>query len=298
MIAESLFTVVICTRDRAPQLHRTLDALERQTDAAFPIVVVDQSDPADAALAGRAEESGRLSVVHDSGRGLSHARNLAWRALESEWIVFVDDDCLPDEDWAAQLREALVLNPQVDFVSGNVAEHNVPGGDYLAVTSFTVEKARLRSGRWTKPWLIGFGVCMAIRRSAIERLGGWDERLGAGSPIFGAAEDMDFNFRFLRSGGVAYATPSVRAVHDQWRTREQLAPLYGRYMLAWSAFAMKTLREGDVRGGLWLWVLGAIDAVRMLASAFRRRSRLRFRVALRKLAGLVVGTVKGLAYRW
>lgn len=298
MSAELLFTVVICTRDRAPQLHRTLDALERQTDVGFRILVVDQSEIADGPLTHRATESSRLSVVRDSGRGLSHARNLAWRALDSEWVVFVDDDCLPEEDWAAELREALALHPEVDFVSGHVAEHNVPGGDYLAVTSFTVEESRLRSGRWTKPWLIGFGVCMAVRRSAIQRLGGWDERLGVGSPTFGAAEDMDFNYRFLRSGGVAYATPSVRALHDQWRTHGQLAPLYGRYMLAWSAFAMKTLREGDVRGGLWLWMLGATDALRMLASAFRRRSRLRFRVALRKLAGLGVGTVKGLAYRW
>lgn len=298
MSAELLFTVVICTRDRAQQLHSTLDALERQTDPDFPIVVVDQSDTDDSSLTLRAEASERLNVVRDSGRGLSRARNLAWRGLESEWVVFVDDDCLPAEDWGVELRATLGLHPQVDFVSGHVAEHNVPGGDYLAVTSFTVEEPLQRSGRWTKPWLIGFGVCMAVRRSAIERLGGWDERLGVGSPTFGAAEDMDFNYRFLRSGGVAYATPSVRALHDQWRTHEQLAPLYGRYMLAWSAFAMKTLRQGDLRGGLWLWSLGAADAARMLASAFRRRSGLRFRVAMRKLVGLGVGTVKGLAYRW
>jgi hypothetical protein len=44
--------------------------------------------------------------------------------------------------------------------------------------------------------------------------------------------------------------------------------------------------------------MGAWDAIRMLASAGRRRSWLRLRVALWKFRGLAWGTARALAYRW
>jgi GT2 family glycosyltransferase len=211
--------------------------------------------------------------------------------------VYLDDDCRPEAGWALALRETLLSRPDVDFVSGHVGGHDQPPGDYLAVTVYPVEEERLRHGRWTRPWEIGFGVCMAIRRSMIERLAGWDERLGPGAS-FPAADDMDFNYRLLKAGGRALATPHPRAHHHQWRAPEELGPLFRGYMVAWSAFAMKHLRTGDVVGGLWLWYWGLLDVARLAGSAVRRRSWLRLRVAAYKLHGIVTGTVRGLTYRW
>lgn len=292
------FGVIVCTRNRAEHLHPTLDALASLDRQDFRIVVVDQSDEPDEALARRESGSDRLSVIRDAGRGLSRARNLGWRALDTEWTVFVDDDCLLAPDWASELSSFLAGHPDASFVSGSVLEHNLPQDDYLVVTTFAVDEERRRAGRWVYPWKIGFGVCMAVRRSAIERLGGWDERLGAGVPDFPAAEDMDFNYRLLRDGGVAYATPGPRAHHEQWRTAADLPPLFYGYALSWAGFAMKHARSGDVLGALWLWADGVRDVVKMFASAGRRRSRLRFEVACAKLRGLVIGTARGLTRRW
>ena len=139
---------------------------------------------------------------------------------------------------------------------------------------------------------------MAVRRDWIDRLGGWDERLGAGAPRFGAAEDMDFNYRLLRGGGSAFVTPTVRSFHMQWRPPCELPALYRRYMVGWCAFAIKTARDGDVAGGLWLWSHGLRDTSRMLASAVRRRSRLRARVGAAKLRGLGEGTAEALSAPW
>ncbi len=292
------FGVIVCTRNRSQHLHPTLDALARLEGEDFRVVVVDQSDEPDEALARRAEASDRLSVIRDAGRGLSRARNLGWPALDTEWVVFVDDDCLLAPDWASELSAFLAAHPDASFVSGPVLEHNLPEDDYLVVTTFAVDEERRRAGRWVYPWKIGFGVCMAVRRSAIERLGGWDERLGAGVPDFPAAEDMDFNYRLLRAGGVAYATPGPRARHEQWRTAADLPPLFYGYALSWAGFAMKHLRSGDVLGGVWLWADGVRDVVKMFASSLRRRSRLRFAVAWAKLRGLVTGTARGLTRSW
>jgi GT2 family glycosyltransferase len=291
------FTAVVCTRDRPDFLPATLDALLEQPD--FPVLVVDQSTELDERLAARAAAEPRLSVVRDPGRGLSRARNVGAAEAWTDWVVFVDDDCIPEPDWSRRLAEALERAPaEVDIVSGHV-EGATPSADYIPASEFPVGRtAIMRGGRFRHPGRVGVGVCFAVRSAAVERLGGWDERLGPGAPDFPAADDMDFNYRLLRSGGAALLTPEVRSRHEQWRTPEQLEPLYRGYLKAWSAFAMKHLTSGDVAGGLYLWTIGLVDFLDMLASALGRRSRLRLRVALAKLRGLAEGTAAGLRTRW
>jgi GT2 family glycosyltransferase len=297
MIDPDLLQVVIPTRDRAEQLLPTLDALAAQSEP-VAVVVVDQSETVDARLRARVDQRAGVRLLADSGRGLSRARNTGWRVVRARWIAFLDDDCRPEPDWAARLLEAISNHPDVAAISGHVADADAPSGDYLPVTPFHVEREAVLSGARLPPWHIGMGVFMTLRRDVIERLGGWDERLGAGTSPFPSSEDMDFNYRLLRSGERAYVSPDIRLRHWQWRAPEQLPALFGGYMAGWSGFAMKQLRQGDVSGGVWLWSLGARDAARMLASAVRRRSRLRLRVAATKLRGLASGTVRGLLASW
>ena len=285
------FTVAVCTRERPRQLRAALDALER--DDGFEILVVDQSAQP-LGLSG----NGRLRLVHDRGRGLSRARNLALDAVAGEWIAFVDDDCIVEPGFGHALSAALAAHPEADWLSGHVGAGRGLGDDMPVVTTFPVERERVLRGRWTLPGHIGFGVFFAVRISTARRLGGWDERLGPGVAEFPAADDMDFNYRLLRSGGVAVLTPTVRVVHDQWRSPPQLVELQRGYLRAWAGFAMKQLRSGDVAGSLWLWAWGAIDVLDMAKSALSRRSRLRARLAAAKLAGLAEGTVLGLRRLW
>jgi len=213
------FTVAICTRNRSEILRATLDALEPQLDGRFRVLVVDQSDAPDAELL-RRREPPEFTVIRDSGRGLSRARNIAWRSAQDPWVV-----------------------------------HD-------------------RAARW---------------------LG---RALGAGPTLFPSAEDMDFNYRLLRAGGVAFVTPRVRARHEQWRAPHELGQHLGGYMEGWSGFAMKHLRSGDLLGGLWLWHWGLRDTARMFGSAAKRRSLLRLRIAAYKAAGLARGTWRGAWRSW
>jgi GT2 family glycosyltransferase len=291
------FTVVVCTRDRPGRVRRTLEALREQTRNHFPVVVVDQSDPADSGLAGDAAGESSLRVVHDDGRGLSRARNIGARTAETDWVVFLDDDCVPERDWAERLEEELVRHPEADMVACHV-EPGSPPGDYVPASAFPVTRPALRRGRFRHPGHLGLGVCMAVRSSAIQRLGGWDERLGAGVARFPAAEDMDFNYRLLRGGGAGFVSPAPRARHEQWRSQGELQSLLRGYMRGWGGFAAKHLRTGDPLGGIWLWTIGAIDVLDMLDDALRRRSRLRLRLAGAKLRGLLEGSAAGLRQRW
>ncbi|MFP5319119.1 MAG: glycosyltransferase family 2 protein [Acidimicrobiia bacterium] len=290
------FTVVICTRDRPGFLAQALDGLAGQSCQEFAVLVVDQGG---AGPVVRGAGMPRVSLLTDRGRGLSRARNLAWRAVETEWVVFLDDDCVPSPTWAEELHRTIESIRDADFIGAAV----VPGstGDGLEGVHVAVSEPRrpgLRSGRWVRPWDIGLGACMAVRRSAIERLGGWDERLGAGSGAFPASEDMDFNYRLLRGGSAAYVSKTIQVEHRQWRPPEDLPRHLGGYMAAWAGFSMKHLRKGDVAGGLWLWAWGPVDIARTLVGAVRRRSRLGLRVTAAKVTGLLTGTGRGLTHGW
>lgn len=304
-------TVAVCTRGRPDKLRATLDALDRGVPG-VPLLVVDQGDAPDAALAARAASDPRLRTIHDRGRGLSRARNLALAAVDSDWVAFVDDDCLVADDFGAALVAELAAHRDADWLSGDVraggddarASRPEPGGrsradgdDLPPVTTFAVERPLVRRGGRTLPGAIGFGVLFCVRRTTAERLGGWDERLGPGVPDLPAADDMDFNHRLLRSGGAAVLSPAVRAVHDQWRSAGAVVELQRGYSRAWAGFACKHLGRG-AGGGLRLWAWGAIDVLDMAASALRRRSWLRARIALAKLHGLAEGTAIGLRRRW
>jgi GT2 family glycosyltransferase len=291
------FTVVVCTRDRSDKLHPTLERLWAEQDRGppFEVVVVDQSGAADPRLAARAAPP-RLTVVRDDGVGVSRARNLGTRRATTGWVVHMDDDCLVAPGWAAELLTAIERHPEAACVSPNVDALERNACDGLEVTTFRVDREHVRRAGW--PFEIGFGVCMAIRRDWIERIGGWDERLGPGNPVFPAAEDMDFNYRLLRAGALAAVVPRPRVLHDQWRACDELPRLFLAYATGWAGFACKTLATGDRRGGLRLWVYGLYGAIKMVLSALRRRSRLRLRVAASLLRGHALGTARGLATRW
>jgi glycosyltransferase involved in cell wall biosynthesis len=291
-------TVAVCTRGRPDKVRATLDALDRGAPG-VPVIVVDQGPSPDVALAERSAADPRLRVLRDSGRGLSRARNLALAAAGGDWIAFVDDDCLVDEGFAAALTAEIAAHPEADWIAGDVrAGDSASANDDLPpVTTFPVDRPLIRRGGRTLPGAIGFGVLFCVRRSTAERLGGWDERLGPGIPDLPAADDMDFNHRLLRSGVTAVLSPAVRAVHDQWRSPDQVVELQRGYSRAWAGFACKHLGR-NARGGLRLWAWGIVDVLDMTASAARRRSPLRARIAVAKLRGLLEGTAIGLRRRW
>jgi GT2 family glycosyltransferase len=294
----STLTVAVCTRGRPDKVRATLDALDAGAPG-VPLLVVDQGTAPDRALAERAAGDTRMRVIHDSGRGLSRARNLALAATESDWIAFVDDDCLVAADFGAALLAEIAAHPAADWIAGDVrAGRSAPvGGDLPPVTTFPVDRPLIRRGGRTLPGAIGFGVLFCVRRAAAVRLGGWDERLGPGVPDLPAADDMDFNHRLLRSGATAVLSPAVRAVHDQWRSPDEVVELQRGYSRAWAGFACKHLGRG-AGGGFRLWAWGAVDVLDMAASAAGRRSPVRARIALAKLRGLFEGSALGLRRRW
>jgi GT2 family glycosyltransferase len=217
-------SVVVPTRDRVDMLEGCLAALRADLTEADEIVVADSASSDAAAVAAVASRAG-ARVVRCDRAGASLARNAGWRVARNDLVAFVDDDVRVLADWSTGLVNAFA-DPDVVFVTGRVV---VPADQQaaerpVAITSRT-EREVLHAGLSGD---LGASANLAVRRSALEAVGGFDETLGPGTWA-SAAEDLDLFDRLFRAGYTGGFEPAAAAEHDQWRSRPQLIRLDWRY---------------------------------------------------------------------
>jgi len=114
------FTVVVPTRNRPASLAACLEALARQTFEDFEVVVVDDGSRPAAEVAPGVVAGRGIRCLRLSGAGPAAARNAGADAAAGAYLAFLDDDCLPEVDWLAQLAEACRRWPEA-LVGGDFA---------------------------------------------------------------------------------------------------------------------------------------------------------------------------------
>ena len=237
--------VVLCTRHRPPGVKRALDSILAVQPASGLIVIVDQ---ADSSLFDHLQEfDGRPEVlrIHDKGTGLARARNIGTEAAEAAGasiVAYTDDDCTVDPKWLAGLDSAFASAVDVALVFGTTkaAEYDREQG---TIPSYTVQKNAIYRGLASKPHIEGMGACMAVRVDAWNQIGGFDERLGAGTPL-ASAEENDLSLRLLCAGFAVAETPASEVVHHGFRDRSAAPVLMAGYMRGSGAATAKMVRLG------------------------------------------------------
>lgn len=233
-------TVIVATRDRPAMLRRCLQAVAAATRPGDAVVVVDSAS-VDPAVRSVAEEAG-ATVVRCDRPGTSRARNAGWRAAASDVVLFTDDDCAPAPDWVRVTAGVLARCPSLDFATGSVHPDRVAGRAELGTSLLTDDRARsLELGNDVGGF--GHGANMAWRRSALERIGGFDEALGPGA-VFRGAEDHDAFERALWLGCRGRFEQASVVVHHQWRDRRGQLHAYFGYGVGTGARTVKRRRIG------------------------------------------------------
>jgi glycosyltransferase involved in cell wall biosynthesis len=96
-------TVVLCTYNRAHVVERTVRAVLAQKGCELDLVVVDDGSPDNTPEVLAAIDDPRLRIVRQTNSGLSVARNSGLAVAEGDWVVFLDDDDLPEPEWLETL---------------------------------------------------------------------------------------------------------------------------------------------------------------------------------------------------
>jgi GT2 family glycosyltransferase/SAM-dependent methyltransferase len=225
-------TLAICTRDRPSELERCLRSVREAAAAPDELLVVDNAPD----RPGTRQVVARFAAcryVPAPRPGLSAARNAAMAAARGDLVAFVDDDVVVHPQWLAPLRRAFAADdvmavtglvlPAELATEAQVAFETVQGGFALGCERRTYGRDFLRAtGAHGMPvWKIGAGANMAIRRSAVELVGGFDERLGAGAA--GCSEDSEYWYRLIAQGWSCRYEPASVVFHHHRQERAALA---------------------------------------------------------------------------
>ncbi|MFY8051887.1 MAG: glycosyltransferase family 2 protein [Armatimonadaceae bacterium] len=215
--------VIICTRNRAEHLAEMLPSLINlyipdglNVDA----IVVDNgsTDATQDIIAEMTRSCGWVRTIIEEKPGLSNARNAGIEATTAPIVLFTDDDVRIPTDWLSGMYQMFV-NPDVHIIQG----HIVLAESILLPWMEWVHRAGLAEFTGNEATTV-VGANFGFRRSAWERVGGFDPRFGSGTAI-GFGDDTLFGLQVLRLFGdiaIYSGAPIVHYPDTSRLTRESL----------------------------------------------------------------------------
>ncbi|RRR65548.1 MAG: glycosyltransferase [Candidatus Viridilinea halotolerans] len=284
--------VVMATRNRADLVPVAVNSLLASTGVALTIWIVDQSnnDETERVVQALASQDARVRYQHSATPGLSISQNIGSSLGTAPYILYTDDDCRADPGWAAAMVDVL-RDEAIWAVFGRIHEDEVTPPTQ-ATPAEAIPGVRLAVKMSTTPVLyhrnrfnlgFGHGASMGLRREVWQRVGGFDEALGAGGPLR-SWNDRDIGYRILSLGGQIAYVPQALVYHRQWRDWPAVQRTFRNYGIGAGATAMKYLRYGDLGGFVLLfeWLLS--QGVRqILAGVIKWRSWQKTAIGLQQL---------------
>lgn len=173
-----LISVVIPTCRRPEALGRCLENLEKQTlsQGEYEVIVTDDSqDEASRDLV--REKFPHVRWTEGPRRGPAANRNHGASQTSGDWIVFLDDDCIPSMGW-------------LDAIAGQTDVHIIEGKTVCPSERDTPFEERVENPAGGSYWSCN----LAVRRSAFAGLGGFDEDF-----LEAGGEDMEFAWRIAKN---------------------------------------------------------------------------------------------------
>ena len=299
-------TAVICTRNRPEMLARCLASLQalRRTPAAarvrLEILVVDNA-PSDDRSRQIVARSHHARYVRAPVPGLDFARNCALREARGDFVAFFDDDVTVDAGWVDGFVAAVSADPDADAVTGPVLPWELATRAQILFEEYGgfghhFERTRHDAAHADdplfpcKPGHFGAGCNMAVRRTTVLALGGFDEALDTGASLPGGG-DLDIFYRILRAGHAIVTDPQCLVFHQHRRSYEDLRHQMWTWGLGFMAFVAKSYRTDPTQRAKFRRVVGRWFWRRSLHALLCATGRVRRPVglAVAQLAGGLVG---------
>ncbi len=240
-------SVIVCTRNRVHAIIPCLDSIAQSLAHAAPvdaeIVVVDNgSEDNTSAVVRKWADSCTFPVqlLREPRKGLSAARNCALRAAHGDLLAWTDDDCRLSTDFVTDLLRHDDADTDLVLRGGRVEL-----GDPMDLPMSI--KTDLNPMRWNRqisashqaPKKCIIGCNMSMRRAVVERVGFFDEHLGAGTSIPGG-EDIDYIFRtYFANILIEYVPDMVVSHHHGRKSISDGNNLFRNYMIGAGALHVK-----------------------------------------------------------
>jgi len=300
-------TVAVCTRDRAEDLARALDALEALQPRPDEILVVDNA-PKTTATRDLVRQRVGIRYVCESRPGLDWARNRAIHEAIGDVVAFTDDDVIADALWVGALKRTFAEFPEAMAVTGLVLPYELETPAQLQFEEyggfgrgferrvFRVDQAHgeraVRQHGGTGKF--GTGANMAFRKTVFSEIGMFDPALDVGTVTNGGG-DLDMFLRVLRAGHTLVYEPAALVRHRHRRERAALLRQIANNGVGFYAYLVRNAlaRPGDAldicrlaRWWFWHWEL------KRAALSILQPGRIDRELSFAELTGAIRGLVR------
>ena len=217
-------TVLICTYNRAPFLAETLDSLARCRSALrWNVLVVDNNSTDDTRAVVTGQIAGYpvpLAYLFEPRQGKSHALNTGLLATQAAFVIFTDDDVRVSEGWIDASCRAMIDDGGIDYTGGPVHpiwerpcppwldQRRADLWGTLAILDYGPEPFVFEERR-----RVPLGANMAVRRTLIDRVGGFDPELGRRGDSLLGQEQAEFFCRSRAAGARGRYEPAMTLEH-------------------------------------------------------------------------------------
>jgi len=194
-------SVIVCAHNEARYLPACLYSLRAQTRPPDSIVVVDNASTDETGDVARAVPG--VTVIHEPRKGLPVARETARRAADSDVLAYVDADCRVPLQWIERVEARFARNDSLVAVTGpyRFYDWHRTGRSLVAVYDRLIAPpTHAALHRLVGAGAILYGGNFAVRRDALERIGGFD------ASIEFHGEDTNLGRRLTPVGRVALSS--------------------------------------------------------------------------------------------
>lgn len=210
-------TIVIPVWNCLDLTVQCLQALRANTDDAYEIVVVDDGST-DGTLEAMRSIPGIQLVSYGANRGFAHACNAGAAIARGRFVVFLNNDTIPQQGWLGPMVAAMDRDPRIGIVGSRLL---YPGSEHVqhAGVEFADDGRPYHRFQFQPADTPGIDVnclvpavtaaCLLTRREVLERCGAFDEAFRNGY------EDIDFCLRVREAGyQILYCAESILLHHE------------------------------------------------------------------------------------
>jgi len=247
-------SILVCTCNRKDNVVPTIRSIQNCGYSQFEILVLDQSrdDQTEPAVRELCRLDERVKYVRLDRPSKPRALNLGRELAKGEFIFLTDDDCEVQPGWISEMLTAFEADSRVACVFGDVdAGPCDPNEGYVPTCRITESHSIYSLSEFlTMPgWKnFGMGASMALRKSALTHVGGWDPCIGPGA-FFKSGDDHDVVARLLALGYGLTFSSTARTLHYGMRYWKSIGDDQSRYGFGMGAVFAKHLRTHSYYAG-------------------------------------------------
>lgn len=211
-------TLLVLNYNGKKYLPSCLESLFKTDYPKFEVIVVDNCS-SDGSVEFIKKGYPNVKIIQNGENlGYACAINSAMEMIESEYVVFLNNDIVVEPDWLKQLilyvcmKDVAAVNPKILFL-GNEKVVNAAGGncDVYGV-GWNRGNGEFDKGQYERVEEVFYvnGAAMLTKKSVWKDVGAFDER------YFLYGEDLDWCWRARLKGYKLLYVPSAKIYH-QWR---------------------------------------------------------------------------------